>query len=120
MLKNKKYYKYNWLLGFIGFLGFKYFENQNTSMLFFFSFFGLFSNCIVSKLAAEMPDERYVSNRQKAKNVAMLSPGTALFIIGISSLFPFGTKDFMVLISAFGWAATFLTYSIAFYYYEKH
>ena len=120
MLKNKQYYKYNWLLGFLGFLGFKYFENHNTSMLFFFSFLGLFSNYIVSKLAAEMPDERYIANRQKAKNVTMLIPAAALFIIGISSLFPFGTKDFMVLISALGWAATFLTYSITFYYYEKH
>ncbi|MGB8454689.1 MAG: DUF3796 domain-containing protein [Anaerocolumna sp.] len=120
MLISKKFHKYNWILGLLGFLGFKYFESHNSSMLFFFSFFGLFSNCIVSRLAAEMPDERYITNRQKAKTITMLIPAAALFIIGISSLFAFGTRDFMVLVSALGWAATFLTYSISFYYYEKY
>ncbi|MCB8817565.1 DUF3796 domain-containing protein [Desulfosporosinus shakirovi] len=116
----RKYQRFTWFLGFLGFMGFKYFASHDPATLFYFGFFGMFSFYFTAKLAMEMPDERYVVDRKRAQAVTMWVPAFALLIIGLSSLFSFGTREFMILVSAIGWAATFLTYSIAFYYFEKH
>ena len=124
MLKNRKppreYHRYTWLMGFTGFLGFKYFFSHDPSNLFMFSFFALFSNYFTVKLAAEMPDERYKINRLKAKATTIFVPVIALSAIGLGlTLGWFGLAG-VVIIAAVGWAATFITYSVAFWYYEKH
>lgn len=108
------------MLGFLGFMGFEYFISHDPAVLFYFGFFGMFSSFFTSRLALEMPDERYRDNRRRAQAAAMWVPTLALLLIGISSLFSFGTREFMIIVSAVGWAATFLTYSLGFYYFEKY
>lgn len=114
------YAKFAWLFGFFALKGLKYFTTGDPTTLLYFAFVGFFGFLFTGKLAMERPDERYYENRQKAKAIAMFVPAIALFIVGFSSLLPFGTRDFMILGCALGWAATFLTYSIALYYFEKH
>ena len=116
----RKYQRFTWMLGFLGFTGLNYFTSHDPAALFCFGFFGMFSFYFTSKLALEMPDERYQTDRKRAQAVTVWVPAAALLIIGLSSLFSFGTREFMIIVSAIGWAATFLTYSIAFYYFEKH
>lgn len=116
----RKYSRFTWILGFIGFLGFRYFFSHEIGDLFNFSFFALFSAYFTAKLAAEMPDERYKENRLKAKAKTMFVPAIALFAIGMG-IASFGIpRGTIVLIAALGWAATFITYAVAFWYYEKH
>jgi len=112
--------KHGWLLGLLGFNGLQYFKTHDPAMLFYFSFFSFFSFYFNGKLAAEMPDERYYMNAQKARSITMWVPAACLFIIGMGSMFAFGTREFMIIVSSAGWAATFLTYSITFYYLDKY
>lgn len=116
----KRYHHYLWLLGFMGFLGFRYFVDKDPANFFMFSFFAFFSFFFISKLAAEMPDERYEENRLKAKAATLFVPALALFAVGIG--FVTGMIGFTgaVIITGIGWAATFITYALAFWYYEKH
>ena len=111
---------FTWLLGFVGFLGFHYFFTHEPPALFYFSFFSFFSFFFTARLAAEMPDERYEENRLKAKAAVMFIPALALFAIGIGMVCGISSQEFIVLIAALGWAATFITYAVAFWYYEKH
>ncbi|NLI93016.1 MAG: DUF3796 domain-containing protein [Peptococcaceae bacterium] len=114
--------KYWWLWGLWGFwgcFGFRYFFTHEIGDLFYFSFFAFFGFYFIGKLSLEMPDERYKANAQKAISKAAFIPAIALFIIGFSGTFPFGTKELMVTLSALGWAAFLITYAILFYYYEK-
>ncbi|HHV09049.1 MAG TPA: DUF3796 domain-containing protein [Clostridiales bacterium] len=116
----RKYQRYVWLMGFMGFLGFGYFIDHSPNSLFLFSFFAFFSAYFTAKLAAEMPDERYEENRLKAKAAALFVPVIALFAIGFGLTMEWIRLTGAVIIAAAGWAATFITYAIAFWYYEKH
>jgi len=116
----RKYHRFAWLLGFVGFYGFSYFRTHDVNDLFFFSFLCFFSTFFTARLAAEMPDERYEENRLKAKSAAMFVPAFALFVIGVGAARGYLTHGIIVLIAALGWAATFITYAVAFWYYEKH
>ena len=116
----RKYQRFTWLLGFMGFLGFRFFFTHEPTELFYFSFLSFFSFYFTAKLATEMPDERYEENRIKAKAAAMFIPAIALFVIGIGTIQKILSEEFIVLIAALGWAATFITYAVAFCYYEKH
>lgn len=116
----RKYHRFTWLLGFLGFLGFRYFVDHDPASLFMFTFFAFFSYFFTSKLAAEMPDERYEENRLKAKAATMFVPATVLFAVGIGLTTGIIGLTGAVLIAAIGWAATFITYAVAFWYYEKH
>ena len=116
----RKYSRFTWLLGFIGFGGFGYFSTHDVNDLFFFSFLCFFSTYFTARLAAEMPDERYKENRLKAKSATMFVPALALFVIGIGAARGYLSHELIVLIAALGWAATFITYAVAFWYYEKH
>lgn len=104
----------------MGFLGFRFFFTHEPTDLFYFSFFSFFSFYFTAKLAAEIPDERYEENRIKAKAATMFIPAIALFAIGIGTIQKILSEEFIVLIAALGWAATFITYAVAFWYYEKH
>lgn len=115
----RKYQRFTWLLGFVGFLGLRFFFTHEPSDLFYFSFLSFFSFYFTARLAAEMPDERYEENRIKAKAATMFVPAIALFAIGIGATQKLA-EEFIVLIAALGWAATFITYAVAFWYYEKH
>ncbi|WP_277890936.1 DUF3796 domain-containing protein [Enterococcus lactis] len=116
----RKYSRFTWVLGFMGFLGFRYFFSYEISDLFNFSFFALFSTYFTARLAAEMPDERYKENQLKAKAITMFVPAITLFAIGVGiSSFSISYKV-IVLIAALGWSGTFITYALAFWYYEKH
>jgi hypothetical protein len=106
------------LWGFWGFWGFRYFASRNVGDLFYFSFF--FAFYFIGKLSLEMPDERFQANAQKAMAKAAFVPAIALFVSGFSGTLPFGSRELMIVISALGWAAFLLTYSVLFYYYEKH
>jgi len=116
----RKIHRFAWLLGFMGFLGFRYFWSHELPDLFFFSFLSFFSFFFTVRLTAEMPDERYEENRQKAKAATVFVPALSLFIIGIGVMRGYAGEGFVVLVSALGWAATFITYAVAFWYYEKH
>ena len=116
----RKYSRFTWLLGFMGFWGFSYFNTRDVNDLFFFSFLCFFSTYFTARLAAEMPDERYKENRLKAKAVTMIVPAIALFVIGVGAARDYLSHEFIVLIAALGWATTFITYAVAFWYYEKH
>lgn len=116
----RKYSQFTWLFGFFGFVGFRYFVSHNMNDLFFFSFFSLFSFYFTTKLASEMPDERYEENRMRAKEKTWIIPIIALssLVIGMTSFdIP---RIAIVIIVSLGWAATFLTYALAFWYYEKY
>jgi len=116
----RKYHRFTWLLGFVGFCGFSYFYTRDVNYLFYFSFLSFFSTYFTARLAAEMPDERYEENRIKAKAATMFIPAIALFAIGIGATQGFLSHEAVVLIAALGWAATFIVYAVAFWYYEKH
>lgn len=115
-----KNYKYYGFLGFLGFLGFGYFTSREIGQLFYFSFFSFFSYFFIGKLMAEKPDERYAENNEKARAKALAIPLLCLFLIGWGANWSFGTKEFFVIVSALGWAATFIAYALLFYWYEKH
>jgi hypothetical protein len=115
----RKYHRFIWLSGFLGLLGFRYFSSHNINDLFYFSFFCYFSTYFTARLAAEMPDERYEENRLRAKAATMFVPAIALFVIGFGAAVDYLSYSFIVLIAALGWAATFITYALAFWYYEK-
>lgn len=115
--------KFSWLGGFFGFFGcfgFRYFSSYDVSDLFYFSFFSFFGFFLIGRLSKEMPDERFMENSQKAAAKIFFIPMMAVFIIGWSATMPFGTKEFMVAVSAFTWTLSLLAYSVLFYYYEKH
>ena len=107
-------------LGFLGFLGLGYFKTQDPADLFYLAWFAWFGYFLVAKVTAEAPDERYRENVSKAKETAFWVPLAALFVIGISSGFPIGSREFMILVSALGWAGTILAYAGSLYYYETH
>ncbi len=67
-----------------------------------------------------MLDERYEENRLKAKATTTFIPAIALFAIGIGIVSFSIPRETIVLIAALGWAATFINYAVAFWYYEKH
>jgi Kef-type K+ transport system membrane component KefB len=116
----RKYHRFTWILGFAGFWGLRYFYSQDVNDLFFLSFLSFFSTYFTARLAAEMPDERYEENRLKARAATMFIPAFILFAIGIGTARGFLSHEWVVLLAAVGWAATFITYAVAFWYYEKH
>lgn len=116
----KKNLKYYGAFGFFGFLGFRYFIDRKVSSLFMFSFFAFFSFFILGKVMEDTPDERYYENENKAKQKSLLIPMLALFVIGWSASYPFFSKEFVVLVSALGYAVTLLVYAALFVYFEKH
>lgn len=116
----RKYSRFTWILGFMGFLGFRYFFSHELGDLFYFSFLAFFSAYFTARLAAEMPDERYIENRLKAKSATMFVPAISLFAIGIGIVSFDFPEEVIVLTAALGWAATFITYAVAFWYFEKH
>lgn len=116
----KEKMKYIGFFGFFGFFGFRYFATGQIGELFWFSFFAFFSYFFLGKLLGEMPDERYYENRSKAKAKSAIIAVVFLFLIGWSGSFSFIGKEFMILLAAMGWAATFLVYSALFWYYEKN
>ncbi len=121
MFKRLKKWSWLWgLWGFWGLFGFRYFSTHQISDLFYFSFFSFFGFYFIGKLSLEMPDERYRANSQKAVARAAFVPAFALFIVGFGGTLPFGTKEFMIIVSALGWSAFIIAYSFLFYYYEKH
>lgn len=119
-IRKQRYGKYSWFLGFLGFAGFQYITEQNPAYLFYFSFFSFFSFYFTGKLANEMPDERFQENNQKARSIAFMVPTITLFLIGMSIVFEFATISIIAMISAVGWASSFITYAVAFYYFEKY
>ncbi len=116
----RRYSRFTWLLGFLGFLGCRYFFSHDLNDLFNFSYFALFSAYFTNKLAAEMPDERYQENHLRAKAAAMMIPAVTLFLIGLGIVWFDFSKGVIVLCTALGWSATFITYALAFWYYEKY
>lgn len=112
--------KYVWFFGFFGFQGFTYFITGNPLSLFWFSFFSFFAYYFIAKMADQMQDERYFENSQKAKLKTATIPLVTLFIIGFCSGFPFVTKELIILMCAFGWAVTLISYAFLFWYYDKH
>ncbi len=119
-------------LGFLGFLGFGYFVNNNAGLLLLFGLFGLFGCFFIGnlnkgirflgdsgKMLEEKQDERYVLNAAKAGCLSLAAPVVALFLIALSVIAGFASKELIVILCAAGFAATPLAYSIAFYYFEK-
>ena len=112
--------KYIWCFGFFGFLGFTYFKTYDPLSLFWFSFFSFFSFYFVSKLANEMPDERYVENSKNARIKTSIIPLATVFLVGFGTGLPFVTKELIILVCAFGYAATLISYSVLFWYLDSH
>ena len=118
--KSKKFASFYGFFGFFGCFGFRYFSTHDVGDLFYFSFFAFFAFFLIGRLAKEMHDERFLENSRKAAAKAFYIPMLAVFLIGWSAAQPFGTKEFMVIVSALAWALSMLTYAALFYYYEKH
>jgi len=116
----KKLNKYIWYFGFFGFQGFTYFISHNPISLFWFSFFSFFSFYFLNKLANEMPDERYIQNSKSAKIKTAMIPMATVFLVGFGAGFPFVTKEIIILVCAFGYAATLISYAVLFWYYDTH
>lgn len=116
----KRQSKYVGFLGFLGFLGFTYFMTHNPLSLFWFSFFSFFSFYFVNKLADEMPDERYLENCKNAKIKTSIIPLATVFFVGFGSGLPFVTKELIILVCAFGYAITLISYAILFWHYDTH
>ncbi len=114
------YRRYTWLCGFFGLLGFSYFFSGRPQDLFYFSFLAFFSSYFTTKLADELLDERYEEDRQKAQATTMVVPTVALIAIGLGLVVFDASLEIIVLLAALGWAATFIAYAAAFWYYEKH
>lgn len=111
-----------WLFGFFGLcgcFGFRYFSSGDVGDLFYFAFFGFFAWFILGKPMGEIPDERLAENCRKAAFKCFFIPMLALFVIGYAMSRDYGTKEFVVLVSALGWAATLLSYAILVWLYEK-
>ena len=120
MNAKKKNVKHLGFLGFLGFAGFDYFLDKNVGSLFMFGFFAYFGYFILAKLLAEAPDERFRENASRACVSVMPIPLFALFAVGFCASYAFATKEFVVILSAVGWAATILAYAGFLYHYEKH
>jgi hypothetical protein len=116
----RRYSRYVWLMGFFSLFGFRYFSSHNVNDLFYFSSLGIFSTYFTARLASEMPDERYEENRLKARAATMLVPALALFAIGFGASLGLLSYELIVVTAALGFAATFIIYALAFWYYEKH
>jgi hypothetical protein len=105
--------------GFFGFMGFRYFYSHDPGDLFYFTFFAFFGYFLLGKVFAEIPDERYIENRNRALAGVIWVPLAALYITGALVSYSFATKEFVVLVSAVGWAAAHLCYALLFLHYEK-
>jgi len=116
----KKQHKYIWFFGFFGFQGFSYFKTHNPLSLFWFSFFSFFAYYFINKLANEMPDERYIENSKNAKIKSAIIPLFTIFLVGFGSGLSFVTKEMIILVCAFGYVATLISYAILFWYYNTH
>ena len=116
----KKSYKFICFFGFMGFQGFTYFVTHEPLSLFWFSFFSFFGFYFVNKLSKEMPDERYFENSRKAKIKTSTIPLVTVFIVGFGAGLPFITKEIIILVCAFGYAATLISYAVLFWYYDTH
>lgn len=121
-MKNNRHRR-PFLLGFLGFLGFRgiqYLSTHNAVDLFWLSWFAFFGFFLLAIVTKDSPDERYWENAAKARKAVFFLPLLALFVIGFSSGFDFGTREFMIVVSALGWVGTLLSYVGALYYYETH
>lgn len=116
----KKQSKYIWFFGFFGFQGFTYFTTHEPLSLFWFSFFSFFAFYFVNKLSEEMPDERYFENSRNARIKTSIIPLATVFLVGFGTGFSFVTKEIIILVCAFGYAATLISYSVLFWYYDTH
>lgn len=117
---SRKSIKYVWFFGFFGFQGFTYFTTGNPLSLFYFSFFSFFAYYFIAKMANEMQDERFFENSRNAKLKIAPIPLVILFFVGFFAGFPFVTKEHIILICAFGWAVTLVSYAALFWYHDKH
>lgn len=115
----QKNLKFMGFLGFLGFMGFRYFRDFNPAFLSYFAYFGFFSYFWISKIAAEMIDERYLENSRKAKafsfNLAVVE-FIILFLIAPLSLV---SRELLTVVIALCFASLLLSYAIAFYFFEQ-
>ena len=112
--------KYIWFFGFFGFQGFTYFSTHEPMSLFWFSFFSFFAYYFVNKLSKEMPDERYLENSKNARIRTSIIPLATVFLVAFGAGLPFITKEIIILVCAFGYAATLISYAVLFWYYDTH
>ena len=116
----KRQWRYTWLFGFLGFFGFTYFTTRQPLSLFWFSFFGFFAYYFIYQLSLEMPDERYWENSKNAKIKTAIIPLMAVFGVGLSAGFSLVSREFIILICAFSYALTLVSYAVLFWYYDTH
>ena len=117
-MKNK--HRFIWFFGFAGFYGFRYFATYNPFELFWFSYFSFFAYYFTSKLANEMPDERFYENSKRAKLKTAIIPVATVFLVGLGAGLPFVTREIIVLACALGFSVTILSYAVLFWYYDTH
>lgn len=110
-------------LGFLGFTGFLYYGDRNPAWFLLFSLFGLFGllflNRFLNRPIDELPDERYYANTAKARAAALAIPNAALALVAIVAVCSAVTKELILLICSFGFAATMIAYSFFFWLYER-
>ena len=118
-MKRKKNLRSLGFLGFLGFMGFQYFEDNNIASLSYFAFFAFFGYFWISKIAAEMIDERYLENSRKAKaftfNIAVIESAVLYLITPLSMV----SKGLLTVVTALCFASLLISYAIAFYLFEK-
>lgn len=118
-MKRDRLLNFMGFIGFMGFLGFGYFKSHDTAALSYFAFFGFFSYFWISRIANEMPDERYIENSRNAKaftfNIAVIE----FIILYLIAPLDFITKDILTAACALCFASLLIFYGIAFYRSEK-
>ena len=118
-MAKKKNLKYLGFLGFLGFMGFRYFRDYNIAALSYFAFFAFFGYFWISKIAAEMIDERYLENSRRAKafsfNLAVIEL-TILYLIAPLTMI---SREILTVVSALCFASLLISYAITFYLFEK-
>ena len=118
-MSRKKNPKYLGFLGFLGFVGFKYFRDYDIASLSYFAYFAFFGYFWLSKIAAEMIDERYLENSRRAKavsfNLALVEVAVLYLIISLTMV----SRAVLAVVSAFCFASLLIAYAVAFYSFEK-
>lgn len=105
--------------GFVGFLGFRYFFTGDPADLFSFAFLAFFSFFILGKIQSEFQDERWLNNSRKSSMVGFVVAMGFVFVIGFFySNFDL-PKEFVAGGSALGWIASWFSYAISFWVFER-
>src|SRR5690554_971237 len=118
-MARKKNLKFMGFVGFLGFMGFQYFRDYNIDSLSYFAFFGFFSYFWISKIAAEMIDERYLENSRRAKAFSFNLAVVEFIILSLITPLSLVSKELLTVVIALCFSSLLISYAVAFYLFEQ-